>query len=98
MHWQTRRSIRRATSLVALLGALSLIVWIGVSENMTPLSAKRYTLRYQGQTLRCLVELAKTDETKSAKWTGGVNLEQCDNGKEYMGATDVTVLRRPNGG
>jgi hypothetical protein len=69
-----------------------------VRDANTPIEMKRYTLEYQGQELKCLVTFPKFNEGKSEYWTGTVNLYNCADGTEYLGATNIKVLKRPEYG
>lgn len=88
-------ALMKFTFIYLAVGVVCVGVMIYKYEVM-PLSQKWYTVKYQGEILRCLINFPHYADGKMTRWTGGVNLVECENGKEYLGVTDVEIIKRPD--
>jgi hypothetical protein len=87
--------------IVIFLGMYFTLIVVGivalvVKEFTTPIEARRYELLYEGQIIKCKVQFPHYADGKMSRWSGTVNLTQCENGKDYLGATNVQVLKYPD--
>jgi len=87
-----------AMPLTIALVFVILIMGLLIKYAAMPIEKKWYTLNYQGQVVRCLVEFPHYADGKMSRWSGTVNLKQCEDGKDYLGATNVQVLKYPECG
>ncbi len=96
-----RRTSEHTILLLPIFMVTCFVVMIAallIKEANTPIEAKRYTLLYNGQTVKCKVQFPHYADGKMSRWSGTVNLTQCEDGKDYLGATNVQVVSYPECG
>lgn len=81
--------------MIAMVIGLGFLIYKNAT---TPIEAKRYELVYNGETVKCQVEFPHYPDGKMSRWGGTVNLKNCEDGKDYLGATNVQVVKYPECG